>query len=238
MRHILGIDDIHATLEDIDDHEIKGILFNVRNSKSLDELLTILEKQTLVFHLAGCKTVIKELDDKEKLVEDFLKWYIIKRNAFGIELFMEGLKTLNVLEAMKQHPEVFLNQFCFTQKRVTAQALEDILALQFSDKGSNKRAVESRIIGYWIDYTIDAEGNLSPEGPSLRDILQFATGLSSIPPSGFHPHPSVQFLHNGSPYPITNTCGNIIHLPITTDYYTFQKNMDFGILNYPGFGRV
>ncbi|MGH0161738.1 UNVERIFIED_CONTAM: hypothetical protein FKN15_047735 [Acipenser sinensis] len=28
MRHILGIDDIHATLEDIDDHEIKGILFN------------------------------------------------------------------------------------------------------------------------------------------------------------------------------------------------------------------
>ncbi|MGH0191466.1 UNVERIFIED_CONTAM: hypothetical protein FKN15_065095 [Acipenser sinensis] len=81
-------------------------------------------------------------------------------------------------------------------------------------------------------------GNLSPEGPSLHDILQFASGLSSIPPSGFHPRPSVEFLHNGSPYPIADTCGNIIHLPITTDYYTFQKNMDFGILNSPGFGRV
>ncbi|KAK1143783.1 G2/M phase-specific E3 ubiquitin-protein ligase [Acipenser oxyrinchus oxyrinchus] len=90
----MGIDDLHATLEDIDDHEIKGILFNVRNSKSLDELLTILEKQTLVFHLAGCKTVIKELDDKEKLVEDFLKWYIIKRNAFGIERKFVAARTI------------------------------------------------------------------------------------------------------------------------------------------------
>ncbi|KAL7394479.1 hypothetical protein ABVT39_026611 [Epinephelus coioides] len=51
------------------------------------------------------------------------------------------------------------------------------------------------------------------EGPSkLEKILAFATGASVVPPIGFSPTPSVQFIHKGddgfstSMFPLANTC--------------------------------
>uniref|UniRef100_A0A3P9C8S5 HECT domain-containing protein n=1 Tax=Maylandia zebra TaxID=106582 RepID=A0A3P9C8S5_9CICH len=50
---------------------------------------------------------------------------------------------------------------------------------------------------------------------SLQDILMFATGLNSIPPAGMEPRPRLLF---------------------GDSYKQFQDDMDFGILNSPGFG--
>ncbi len=50
---------------------------------------------------------------------------------------------------------------------------------------------------------------------SVEDVLMFATGL---------------------PFPMANTCSNLLKLPLLNSYSVFKSQMDFGIQNSPGFG--
>lgn len=91
---------------------------------------------------------------------------------------------------------------------------------------------------------------LDDEGPKkLAKILTFATGASEIPPIGFNPQPSIEFLHyeqtqvvnsshGASPprFPIANTCVNCLRLPLHSVYEAFKTNVDFAIANTQGFG--
>uniref|UniRef100_A0A674MG39 HECT domain-containing protein n=1 Tax=Takifugu rubripes TaxID=31033 RepID=A0A674MG39_TAKRU len=70
---------------------------------------------------------------------------------------------------------------------------------------------------------------------SVEDVLMFATGLTSLPPSGLEPLPKIEFL-DGSPFPMSNTCFNLLKLPLLDSYSVFKAQMDFGIQNSPGFG--
>lgn len=75
---------------------------------------------------------------------------------------------------------------------------------------------------------------------TLENILVFATGASEVPPLGFRPSPSIQFWDDIRPR--SNTCGNVLFLPLYPDsknevlYETFQSFMDDAILNSPTFG--
>uniref|UniRef100_A0A3B4TCS3 HECT domain-containing protein n=1 Tax=Seriola dumerili TaxID=41447 RepID=A0A3B4TCS3_SERDU len=60
-------------------------------------------------------------------------------------------------------------------------------------------------------------------------VFMFSTGLKSIPPAG---------MTQESMYPLANTCANTITLPLLQTYSLFKANMDFGILNSPGFGSL
>ncbi len=70
---------------------------------------------------------------------------------------------------------------------------------------------------------------------SVEDVLMFATGLSSLPPSGLEPLPQIKFLDD-SAFPMANTCTNSLKLPLLDSYTLFNSQMDFGIQNSPGFG--
>uniref|UniRef100_A0A667WFJ7 HECT domain-containing protein n=1 Tax=Myripristis murdjan TaxID=586833 RepID=A0A667WFJ7_9TELE len=69
-------------------------------------------------------------------------------------------------------------------------------------------------------------------GLSLADILMFATGLSSLPPSGINPRPKLVF-QRVSRFPCCRTCANTMEIPLSMTYEEFQKDMDFGIQNSP-----
>uniref|UniRef100_A0A3Q4H5L9 HECT domain-containing protein n=1 Tax=Neolamprologus brichardi TaxID=32507 RepID=A0A3Q4H5L9_NEOBR len=71
---------------------------------------------------------------------------------------------------------------------------------------------------------------------SLEDILVFCTGCDSIPALGFSPKPSLEFITNCR-FPVSNTCENILRIPVHAVYTTFKSDMDFAIRNSPGFGR-
>lgn len=60
---------------------------------------------------------------------------------------------------------------------------------------------------------------------SVEDVLMFATGLTSLPPSGLEPLPRIEFLDD-SPFPMANTCSNILKLPLLDNKWT----LDFIIL--------
>lgn len=73
---------------------------------------------------------------------------------------------------------------------------------------------------------------------SLGDILAFVTGASSSPPMGFSPRPSISF-HSESPYPLANSCCNILKLPLFGHTYdSFVSSFCFGIANAIGYGQV
>lgn len=78
---------------------------------------------------------------------------------------------------------------------------------------------------FWNSYLKAIEDGKS--ATTMEDILNFATGCSSIPPTGFKPSPSVECLHVD--FPVANKCKNCLVLPVTNTYEEFQGNMDFAI---------
>ena len=72
---------------------------------------------------------------------------------------------------------------------------------------------------------------------SLEQVLVFATGAEAEPPLGFPSMPQLQFNHQtGAKYPLANTCGLILNLPVVTSYDAFKEGMEEGILQSPTFG--
>uniref|UniRef100_A0A8D0B453 HECT domain-containing protein n=1 Tax=Sander lucioperca TaxID=283035 RepID=A0A8D0B453_SANLU len=119
-----------------------------------------------------------------------------------------GMKTLGVLDAIRMHPDAFRPLFCHEPSPLTA---------------------DEWVVAFWRDYLLD--------GPlQLGGILAFATGANVIPPLGFSPRPSVDFLHElplrqGRHLPPANTCINCLRLPV------LKKTMDFALKNTQGFGQ-
>ncbi|XP_031133315.1 G2/M phase-specific E3 ubiquitin-protein ligase-like [Sander lucioperca] len=138
------------------------------------------------------------------MVEDIIMFQVVHRVSGALQRFREGMKTLGVLDAIRMHPDAFRLLFCHEPSTLTA--------------------------AFWRDYLLDVE---EQEGPlQLGGILAFATGANSIPPLGFSPRPSVDFLHElplrqGRHLPTVNTCINCLRLPVLKKFEDFNETMDF-----------
>ncbi|XP_019209661.1 uncharacterized protein LOC109198763 [Oreochromis niloticus] len=188
FMYLVGKDKtFEAPIDDITDEEIKKALLEIKNATSLSELRVISEKHSSMLQTAGCYRFMRTLEDKKKVVADYIQWYFIYRNHLSIQSFREGLATLDFLNALEQHPSLFFSFMCYTETRLTADLLENIFHVQFGPPGSSRRQEETRVISYWQDYLLSVEernGSLS-----LEDILMFATGLREIPPAAIQPKP-------------------------------------------------
>ncbi|RXN37094.1 G2 M phase-specific E3 ubiquitin- ligase-like protein [Labeo rohita] len=107
---------------------------------------------------AGCYRFMKTLEDKKKVVDDYIQWYFIYRNHVSIQRFKEGLATLDFVNALEQHPSLFFSFMCYTETKLTADAVENIFHVQFSQPGSTNRQEEARVLSYWRDYLLYLEG--------------------------------------------------------------------------------
>ncbi|XP_019211544.1 G2/M phase-specific E3 ubiquitin-protein ligase [Oreochromis niloticus] len=234
FMYLVGKDKtFEAPIDDIPDEEIKKALLEIKNATSLSELRVITEKHSSMLQTAGCYRFMRTLEDKKKVVADYIQWYFIYRNHLSIQSFREGLATLDFLNALEQHPSLFFSFMCYTETRLTADLLENIFRVQFGPPGSSRRQEETRVISYWQDYLLSVEernGSLS-----LEDILMFATGLREIPPAAIQPKPRLLF-QTTSRFPVADVCANTIKIPVLHSYEDFQEAMDYGIQNSPGFG--
>ncbi|MBN3273854.1 G2E3 ligase, partial [Polyodon spathula] len=78
IDHICNKPDFNATITDITNNEIRTVLY----SKSLDALRTLM-RNSAMFQAAGCLRYAVE--DRKRIVRDYLRWYIIFRNHFQIQ---------------------------------------------------------------------------------------------------------------------------------------------------------
>ncbi len=79
-------------------------------------------------------------------------------SKFTLLRLKEGLKTLGVLEAVRQHPGLFKEVFCAGTNRLTAEQVKGIFAPQYSRRGTAKRSLEAKLLSYWNDFLQDTEG--------------------------------------------------------------------------------
>ncbi|KAL3977584.1 serine/threonine-protein phosphatase 2A regulatory subunit B' [Sarotherodon galilaeus] len=215
FMYLVGKDKtFEAPIDDIPDEEIKKALLEIKNATSLSELRVISEKRSSMLQTAGCYQFMRTLEDKKKVVADYIQWYFIYRNHLSIQSFREGLATLDFLNALEQHPSLFFSFMCYTET-------------------SSRRQEKTRVLSYWQDYLLSVEernGSLY-----LEDILMFATGLKEIPPAAIQPKPQLLF-QTTSRFPVADVCANTIKIPVLHSYEDFQEAMDYGIQNSPGFG--
>ncbi|XP_076737568.1 G2/M phase-specific E3 ubiquitin-protein ligase-like [Maylandia zebra] len=233
VHYLAGQTSVKATVASVTDDDIGKALQEIDSAGSVDVLRDCVIKHSTMLQVAGCLRHVSTVEEKKDIVSDYLRWYIIARNSSVIDRFKEGLSALNFLSALQQHPTLLSPVLCHMEKKLTALELERLFKPDFSPSGSNRRRLESQTVGYWSDYLLDCEE--SQTAVSLGDVLMFATGLTSLPPSGLDPLPSLQFLDD-SLFPMANTCLNLLKLPMITSYSLFKSNMDFGIENSPGFG--
>ncbi|XP_034080294.1 G2/M phase-specific E3 ubiquitin-protein ligase-like isoform X6 [Gymnodraco acuticeps] len=205
----------------------------IENAASVDALREMTMRHSTMLQTAGCLRHVASVEGNKGIVSDYLQWYIIGRNSSVIDRFKEGLSALQFLNALQQHPTLLAPVLCHSEKRLTALELERLFKPDLSPPGSNRRLRESHTLGYWADYLLDCEE--SQTAVSLEDVLMFATGLTSLPPSGFEPSPGIEFLDD-SPFPMANTCSNTLKLPLLDAYNVFKSQMDFGMQHSPGFG--
>ncbi|XP_061584191.1 G2/M phase-specific E3 ubiquitin-protein ligase-like [Cololabis saira] len=207
---------------------------------SFEDLLATTEPIEEYLANAGCLRPLRRLEDKNLLVDDILMFQVIHRVRGPFERFRDGLRTLGVLDKIQVHPESFRPLLCWSPTTLTADLVDNLFTIRLSPVGSNKRRAEEVVVPFWRDYLTDAEDQ---EGThKLGTILAFATGADAVPPVGFSPQPSIEFLHQEhdagftSKLPIANTCINCLKLPLHASYRDFQENMDFALGNTHGFG--
>ncbi|CAM4609845.1 unnamed protein product [Leuciscus chuanchicus] len=209
-------------LEDIADSDLHEKIKRIDECKSFEELLESTEPLEEYLATTGCLRPLRRLEDKNQLVDDILMFQVIHRVRGPFERFRDGLKTLGVLDKIQAHPESFRPLLCWSPTTLTADLVDSLFNIRLSPVGSNRRHQEGI--------------------QKLETILAFATGASTVPPIGFSPQPSIEFLHLehdaeiNSKLPIANTCINCLKLPLHTTYRDFQENMDFALGNTHGFG--
>ena len=57
--------------------------------------------------------------------------------------FKDGLATLDVLNALEQHPALLMPFLCYSAKQLTADELESVFHVQLSPAGSTMRQEET-----------------------------------------------------------------------------------------------
>ncbi|XP_033110604.1 G2/M phase-specific E3 ubiquitin-protein ligase-like [Anneissia japonica] len=149
------------------------------------------------------------------------------------------METLGVLiAAMQSQPMCCQEAFIAApDPKLTAAKIRTLFKTNFSAIGSNWRAKEDRTAVFWLDYLMDAEENEAQ--CSCQNVLEFASGATDIPITGFDDKPELEFLRDDSRFPTANTCSIIFRLPTKHETYdNFKEAVDFGILNTQSFGMA
>ncbi|XP_028667124.1 G2/M phase-specific E3 ubiquitin-protein ligase-like [Erpetoichthys calabaricus] len=230
-----GPENTEAEVEDILDIDIRNQLIEIKTATSDTQLQVAISRASCILSLSGCFKKIT-LENKGAVTKDVAHWYVLQRTRTPFERFQEGLQSLGVLSALQQFPQQLQSLFIKLEKKLTAIEVEQLFKFRMSEEGSNRYEAELLVVGFWRDYLQDAE--FCVDAVTLEEILIFATGSDSVPPLGFFPEPSLEFLHCKSKFPLANTCDCILRIPLTNNYTNFKNNMNFGIRNSPGFGKA
>ncbi|XP_048017617.1 G2/M phase-specific E3 ubiquitin-protein ligase-like [Megalobrama amblycephala] len=117
----------------------------------------------------------------------------------------------NTSPLIAKHPSLFFSIMCYTETKLTADAVENIFHVQFSQPGSTNRQEEAGVLSYWRDYVLYLKEKEA--SPCLEDVLMFGTGLKEVPPAAIQPQPVLVF-QKSSRFPMANVCTNSIKIPV------------------------
>ncbi|XP_041864838.1 G2/M phase-specific E3 ubiquitin-protein ligase-like [Melanotaenia boesemani] len=235
-QQICGLPTAPVKVEDVSDHKLREQLMKTQEAETIEEANIAVEEAADSLNIIGSLRRVTKMEEKDSLVRSAVEFLMNGRMRDATDQFVEGFKTLGLLEELQKHPTVFHDLFVCEEKPLTAKDLSSLFTVAFSVQGSNRRVQENQSICFWRDWLIDIEEEEA--GPiTLETVLEFTSGASAVPPLGFPYQPQIQFLHDHTKiYPEANTCVVVLYLPIHSSYEAFKKYMMEGILQAPTFG--
>uniref|UniRef100_A0A9J7XQ74 HECT-type E3 ubiquitin transferase n=1 Tax=Cyprinus carpio carpio TaxID=630221 RepID=A0A9J7XQ74_CYPCA len=236
FHQICGIPTPPATVDEVGDHTFREQLIKIQEATTVREANSAIAEAADSLSIIGALRHVSSLEEKDSLVQSTADFFVNGRLATALDQFVEGLKTLGLLEELRKNPAVFYNMFVSEEIPLQAKDLCTLFDVDFSVQGSNRRDRENMTICFWRDWLIDIEeGECSPV--TLEKVLEFTSGASTVPPLGFPHRPQIQFLHEGNRiFPEANTCILVLRLPLHSSYEAFKQYMMEGILQAPTFG--
>ncbi|XP_013855809.1 G2/M phase-specific E3 ubiquitin-protein ligase [Austrofundulus limnaeus] len=234
--HICGTLSQPTLVEEVVNHSFREQLIKIQDANTVVEANEAIMQAADTLSIVGALRRVTTLEERDSLVQSAADFFANGRVCTALQQFVEGLKTLNVLDEIQKNPAVFHELFVCEEKPLSARDLCTLFQVCFSVQGSNKRRIENQTICYWRDWLVDIEvGECSPV--TLEMILEFASGASTVPPLGFPHRPQIEFLHEANKvFPEANTCLIVLRLPVHSDYESFTKYMKEGVLQSPTFG--
>ncbi|KAJ7990920.1 hypothetical protein DPEC_G00291890 [Dallia pectoralis] len=221
--------DTPLTLDDIGNTVFKNKVLKIQQSKSLEELRAAMRFASEFLEVTGCMRTVHKLSDKDALVEDIVSSHLITRMHLPFQRFREGLKTLGVLDQIQMFPGAFVDLFCSSPDKLTAENLAALFTVLFSNQ-EETAAKESAVVTFWRHYLLECE--VGRCATTLEDVLIFATSADVVPGVGFRPSPTISFLHPPDPsgaFPERQPSSNHLLLPVVSSYQVFKKNMEYAV---------
>ncbi|OCT68723.1 G2/M phase-specific E3 ubiquitin-protein ligase [Xenopus laevis] len=206
------------SVEDVADPNVAQAILTIQSCQRIGMLKSAVIHYFDYLQKTGSLCLVQTVSDKVLIVKELLAHHVIRRVQQPLESFKQGLMTLGVLEKIQAHPALFWSALVLGPEKLTAKAMTDLFTVTYTDL----RANQSDALGFWVDYLENTEEGATAS--SLEDILNFATGLPSIPPAGFDPRPSVRFLHKARPK--ARKYINCLELPVCSSYLEFANIMN------------
>ena len=99
-----------------------------------------------------------KLDEKQDVISGLCRHFTIYRSIAKLDQLVEGLQTLSFNCLMKNYPSLLKQIFKAPLQSLSANFIQDLFEVVYSDVGSNDRRREENIIINWITYLRDSEG--------------------------------------------------------------------------------
>ncbi|KAG8449603.1 hypothetical protein GDO86_016301 [Hymenochirus boettgeri] len=217
---------VQPVIEDVADPNVATAILTIQSCQRIAQLKSAIVQYFDYLQKTGSLHLVQSVSDKYMLIKGMLSHHVIQRVQEPLESFKQGLKTMGVLEKIQAYPSAFWNVLCLGPETLTAKALTELFTITFATGLDLKQ--QNDCLSFWTDYLEDAEEGTARI--SLKDILNFATGLDSIPPACLEPQPSIkfnQFHPKAQPTAYKNI--NRMEVPAYSSYLAFTLSMEKAI---------
>ena len=150
----------------------------------------------------GVHIITARKDDLPQIRNAIIEAQCIYSCKAQLDEIVRGLDSVNIGPMLRSHPKQFLPFFLHPPKPLTPGMLQDLFTLDLAHEGSNRRDLEEETALFWVNFLFELgeDGSLSfqdddTQAPAysitLPDILNFVTGSTEVPPTGFVPTPTI-----------------------------------------------
>jgi len=181
---VKGIQHVNASPTDVSEYDLRIFLDKLLNAPNITVAEQVISnaKLDLVFDMAGKFQVIKTTSDIVNFVQKTVNCYVLGRAQPAYDSFKKGPRTLGVLGAILQYPNVMMEAFCFKPEALNVTDFDAIFSVTRACEGSKRREVENLALSHWQDLKQDCEEESA--AISLSDILFFCIGMQRITSPG------------------------------------------------------
>ncbi|XP_049326724.1 G2/M phase-specific E3 ubiquitin-protein ligase-like [Astyanax mexicanus] len=174
---ICGKQTTPATVDEVGDHTFREQLIKIQQAATVQEANFAIGEAADSMRILGSLKYVSSIEQRDALVQSAAEYFLNGRLATALDQFRDGLKTLGLLDELRDNPDVFYSMFVADDPPLLAKDLSSLFKVDFSVQRSNDRKKENTTICYWRDWMIDTEEHLWDEFEQrLRQA--FSTNIS------------------------------------------------------------